>query len=55
MDPKRFVVVPGHVFPEAERVVDAHEHVVRKSEDLRGVVERTAEPVKPNETIGVRF
>jgi hypothetical protein len=40
-DSTRFVVVAGHVFPEAERVVaDVNGHqVVQKNDDLRGVLE----------------
>jgi hypothetical protein len=40
-DSMRFVVVPGHVFPEAERVVaepDGYE-VVQKYDDLRDITE----------------
>jgi len=40
-DSTRFVVVAGHVFPEAERVVaegNGHQ-VVQKNDDLRGVLE----------------
>ena len=31
-DPRRFLVVPGHIFPEAERLVARHErfHVLEK-------------------------
>ena len=41
-DPGHFAVVAGHVFPEAERVVEEHEGyvVVQKNEDVRGLVER---------------
>ena len=38
-----FFVRPGHVFPEAETVVETTSgyHIVRKDEDLRGIVEKT--------------
>jgi hypothetical protein len=41
--PARFIVVPGHVFFEAERVIEEHEGylVVEKNADVRAVVERT--------------
>jgi hypothetical protein len=39
----RFVVAPGHVFPEAERVIEEHEDylVVEKNEEVREILERT--------------
>ena len=42
MESARFVVAPGHVFPQAERVVEEHETyvVVRKHEDVRDIVEQ---------------
>jgi hypothetical protein len=41
--PARFIVLPGHVFFEAERVIEEHDGylVVEKNEDVRAVVERT--------------
>jgi hypothetical protein len=41
--PARFIVAPGHVIPQAERVVEEHEGylVVQKNEDVRDVLERT--------------
>jgi hypothetical protein len=47
-DAARFAVVPGHVFPDAEHVVE-HRHgylVVEKNEHVRHVVERLA-PHRP--------
>src|SRR4051794_21340413 len=42
LDSTCFVVTPGHVFPEAERVVAAPDgfDVVEKNEELRGLLER---------------
>jgi hypothetical protein len=42
-DSARFIVAPGHVFPQAERVVEEHEGylVVEKTEDVRAILERT--------------
>jgi hypothetical protein len=42
-DSARFVVVPGHVFPKAERVVEEHDgySVVEMGEDVRGILEET--------------
>lgn len=41
--PARFIVAPGHVFFEAERVVEEHEayFVVEKNPDVRAILERT--------------
>jgi hypothetical protein len=41
--PRRFVIVPGHEFPEAETVVDLNERfaVVEKHEDVADIVEST--------------
>jgi hypothetical protein len=41
--PVRFAVLPGHLFPEAERVVDERDGylVVAKYDDVRSIVERT--------------
>jgi hypothetical protein len=41
-DPRRFIVMPGHDFPEAEDVVEVHESyvVVEKHEDVAELVER---------------
>jgi hypothetical protein len=46
--PARFLVLPGHIFPEVERVVGEADGylVVEKSEDLRPIVER-ADPRRP--------
>lgn len=40
-DPRRFVIVAGHEFPEAERVVLSNERfvVVEKHEDVAAIVE----------------
>jgi hypothetical protein len=42
-DSARFAVVPGHVFPNAEYVVEAHRDyaVVEMVEDARGILEQT--------------
>jgi hypothetical protein len=42
-DPRRFVVAPGHVYPEAERVAEEHEDyaVVEKFQKVAHVVEAT--------------
>jgi hypothetical protein len=41
--PARFVVAPGHVYSQAERVVEEHEghFVVEKNADVRPILERT--------------
>jgi hypothetical protein len=41
-DPGRFLVAPGHDFPDAEDVVEVHERyvVVQKHEDVADLVER---------------
>jgi hypothetical protein len=40
-EPARFAVLPGHVFSEAERVIEEHDGylIVEKNEDVRGIVE----------------
>src|SRR3712207_3271995 len=42
-DSRRFVIAPGHVFPEAERVAEEHDAyaVVEKFAELAHVVEAT--------------
>jgi hypothetical protein len=42
-EPARFAVLPGHVFSEAERVIEEHDGylIVEKNEDVRGIVEET--------------
>lgn len=41
--PVRFAVLPGHLFPEAERVVEERDGylVVEKYDDVRSIVERS--------------
>src|SRR4051794_37629320 len=42
-DPTHFAVLPGHIHPEAERVVETHERfvVVRKRKEVRHIAENT--------------
>ena len=42
-EPTRFALLPGHVFSEAERVVEERDGylVVEKNEDVRDIVEET--------------
>jgi hypothetical protein len=40
-DPMRFLIVPGHERPDAERVIERHDHyaVIEKYEEARRIVE----------------
>jgi hypothetical protein len=42
-DSMQFVIVPGHEQPEAETVIEKHDHwfVIKKNEEVREMVERT--------------
>ena len=44
--PRRFLVLPGHDIPGAEKVVEAHENwnVVEKPPEVHGVTEAVDEP-----------
>lgn len=47
--PVRFVVLPGHSFPEAEQIVAGRDGylIVEKYEDVRGIVEQMDERWAP--------
>ena len=47
-DSARFAVLPGHVFPAVERVVEDHGDyvIVKKAEDVRRIAEET-DPRRP--------
>ena len=49
-DTARFLIAPGHDFPEAEDVVEEHAGyvVIQKHEDVRDLVERMNLPTVPD-------